>query len=84
MWIATRGLNFADPNAAICRITKAADVPRAFMSLGGPVGMHRNFAFFKSQEILALEPDPRALEEDYIEIALHIFDNGDDKVWVEG
>ena len=55
------------------------------MSLGAPIGENGKFAFFKSQEVLGIaEPDQEAIIEDYIEIQLHLFDNGDDKVWVEG
>ena len=65
----------------VCRVRKEAEIRRAFIILGAPIGPHNEFKFFKKVEL----PDcsPYADENDAMDIKLRIFENGDDRVLVE-
>lgn len=81
-WICTRGAGIRDPNTAICLISKEINSNATFISLGGPIGAQQEFKFFKKTQIPEVEVSEEALLEDYQDIHIRYFDNGDDKIQV--
>lgn len=81
-WICTRGAGIRDPNTAICLISKEINSHRTFISIGGPIGNQQEFKFFKKTEIPEQQATKEALLEDWQDIVVNYFDNGDDKISV--
>ena len=83
-WIITRESNITDPEAVICKVRKEPECQRVFLVFGSLAGPAGAFKFFKNQELPELEePTAEGLACDYIDLRVNLWDNGDDRVFVE-